>query len=591
MGGTGVLPNCGKYHYQLILSRKHLQLLQNGQKDIWGFTLVRLHIVKGTEYKNSWYEYCVDENGKIPSFPCEPLSILPNGEVLEVGTFIKLYNYSLEDPSVITLGLWRAINRFLHAPALPILLYEARDYKGHSPSKVLLGNKARVLVDDRYNIEDHFVINVDLGDFGQRNIEITLFKEGTSKTEYTTQNDAIFFTINGQTHATISRSFLKTKAKLPYLADYLLIHIDCTDVDTNIRENTFMASRDRMRISEHSREIEEILANELAKHEGLKKLNELRRERLVSKNPKDTEFMEKLVSNLIKSNRSLLAYLNLGGKIKDIKQPGTEEIEKFEGSYFPTYLRIKNWDATKGTYRKEIPVNSFAVIKLETDAPNDYFDRSIDSGKLIVSPIIEVKSYSLFNGNISLKIAPKENVKVGDIDTIEVELTRTNDTSLRVGFEVKYTPPVEPKKTPEGEKSKPKGKDYKLPEPQLVYKEKKEDYSCWEDHGWAGADIAKVVASTEGGNGEKGEKLDVYINMDADDLHNFLRRKQVSQKQQEIYTRSYETAIFLNSLVIYNELRDTQDKEEILPQVMRGISKITLDLMWNEEILKELESG
>jgi len=61
MGGTGVLPNCGEYHYQLILSRKTPSLLKPNQDDKWGFTLVRLHSVTSLEpYKNSWYEYWGD---------------------------------------------------------------------------------------------------------------------------------------------------------------------------------------------------------------------------------------------------------------------------------------------------------------------------------------------------------------------------------------------------------------------------------------------------------------------------------------------------------------------------------------------------
>ena len=589
MGGTGVLPNCGEHHYQLFLSRKSPALLESNQDDRWGFTLVRLHKVISSEpYKNSWYEYCVGENGKILSFPGETLDILPNNEGFISGTYVKMFNYYLPDPSIIGFGLWRELNRFLYAPALPIMLYEARDYKGHSRTKLMLGNKARIMVDDSDSVEETLTIIAELGKFGKRNIEVTLFKEGTSKSEFTTQNDAIFFTINGQTHATLGRSFLRTKARLYYIADYLLVHIDCTNVETNIREQIFMPSRERMRHDPISKEVEEILADELKRHEGLQKLNQFRREQQIIKNPKDTEFLEGVVSNLIKNNRSLLNYLGLGGGVKDVKQHGPVEIEKYEGKKFPTYLKILSYSSKDKLYRKQIPINSYARLYLETDASNDYFDRVSENGELKMSPDI-ISSFHLWNGIITVKLVPPQGLKVGEIHKCISELTRPYDDSLSVEFEIEYAPPIQTQVTPPPPPGPPKGKDYKLPEPILVYKEKVDECMTWAqlDPLWIGGDIAKVAPSGST-NGDE-QNLDVYINMDANILHSYLRRQQVSQKQQELIERAWETSVFLNSLVLYNDL-SRLEKEEMLPDVMKSISKITLDLMRNELLLKELET-
>ena len=586
MGGTGVLPFCGEHHYQLFLSRKTPALLESNQDGRWGFTLVRLHKVTSSDpHKNSWYEYCVDENGQILSFPGETLNILPNNEGFASGTYVKMFNYDLPDPSIIGFGLWRELNRFLYAPALPIMLYEARDYKGHSRTKLMLGNKMRTMVDDRDSVEHTLAITAELGKFGKRNIEVALLKEGTSKSEFTTQNDAIFFTINGQTHATLGRSFLRTRAKLYYLADYLLVHIDCTDVETNIREQTFMPSRERMRHNEISKEVEEILADELKRHDGLQKLNQFRREQQIIKNPKDTEFLEGVVSNLIKNNRSLLNYLGLGGGVKDVKQPGPIVIEKYEGKRFPTYLKILSYSPKDKLYRKQIPKNSYARLKLETDAANDYFDRASENGKLKMTPDI-MSSFYLWDGIITAKLVPPKGVKVGEIQKSVIELTRPYEGSLFVEFEVEYTPPIQTQVKPSLPPGPPKGKDYKLPEPILVYKEEADSRVSWTQKGWAGKDIAEVAPSGST-NGDE-QNLDVYINMDADILHDYLRRQQVSQKQHELIEGSWKTSIFLNSLVLYNDLSKLE-KEEMLPDVMKSISKITLDLMRNEVLLKELE--
>jgi len=588
MGGTGVLPNCGEYHYQLILSRKTPSLLKPNQDDKWGFTLVRLHSVTSLEpYKNSWYEYCVDENGQILSFHGATLNILPNNEAFASGTYIKMFNYYLPDPSIVGFGLWRELNRLLYAPALPLTLYEARDYKGHSPTKLMLGNRMRIAVDDRDSVDQALTVIAELGKFGRRNIEVTLFKEGTGKSEFTTQDSAIFFTINGQTHATIGRSFLRTKAKLYYLADYLLVHIDCTDVEPNIREQTFMPDRERMRRSPISNEVEEILADELAKHEGLQRLNQFRRERQVVKSLKDTEFLESVVSNLIKNNRSLISYLGLGEQVKDVKQPGQVTIEKYEGKRFPTYLKISSYSKDR-LYRKQIPVNSYARLKLETDAANGYFDREIESGELKMKPDV-MKSFHLWNGIITIKLVPPRDIRTGQIQRATIELTRPYDDSLFVDFEIEYTPEIQTRISYSKPKQEDKGTSYKLPEPILVYREKKDNTCCvWTDLDpeWTGEDIVKVAPGGITNGDEKG--LDIFINMDANTLHDYLHRQQVSERQQDLIKKAWETSTFLHSLVLYNDLSKLE-KEDMLPDIMQSISKITLDLMHNEPLLKELE--
>jgi hypothetical protein len=587
MGGTGVLAFCGEYHYQLILSRKTPNLLQPNQDDKWGFTLVRLHSVTSSEpYKNSWYEYCVDENEETLSFLGEALTILPNNEGFTSGTYIKMFNYYLPDPSIVGFGLWRELNRLLYAPALPLTLYEARDYRGHSPTKLMLGNKMRITVDDRESVHQSLITTAELGKFGKRNIEVTLFKEGTSKSEFTTQDNAILFTINGQTHATLGRSFLKTKSKLYYLADYLLVHIDCTDVEPNIREQTFMPDRERMRRNEISKEAEEILADELAKHEGLEKLNQFRREQQVIKNPKDTEFLESVVSNLIKNNRSLINYLGLGEGVKDVKLHGQTEIEKYEGQRVPTYLKILSYSKDK-LYRKQIPTNSYARLKLETDAANDYFYRETENGELKMKPDI-MKSFHLWNGIITVKLMPPQGARVGQIQRATVELTRPYDDSLFVDFEIEYVSPIQTRVSPPREKDEDKVKGYKLPDPILVREEKRDGCRAWTelDPEWTGEDVARVAPSGATNGDEKG--LDIFINMDANILHDYLRRQQVSERQQELIERTWETSVFLNSLVLYNDLSKLE-MEDILPDIMKSISKITLDLMHNEPLLKELE--
>ena len=54
------------------------------------------------------------------------MKILPEEQEYLDGTLVKLYNYDLPRPSVVTAGFWKDLNTKLFYPALPITIYENR---------------------------------------------------------------------------------------------------------------------------------------------------------------------------------------------------------------------------------------------------------------------------------------------------------------------------------------------------------------------------------------------------------------------------------------------------------------------------------
>lgn len=616
MGSTGVLPNCGKYNYQLILSRKTPELLNRNQKDLWGFTLVRLHPA-GEKNISPWYEYCVDENGNIFSLLGKPLKILPlakdvgkDSEILESGAYIKMYNYDLPPlvRSQAQRDLWRAINKLLYYPALPMLIQDLRYPKLHGYTTVLLGNRMRIFVDNNEMVEDKIKfpvsIEADFGAFGKRSIEITVFKEKIAKNEFTSEDQAIFFTINGQTHATLGRSFLKskTKANLYYLGDYMLVHIDCTDVSNNIKSKVFMPSRDRMRENTLTKFIEETLAEELSKHEGLNQLNQYRREQKVAENPKDEKFIENIITKLVKNNTSLLKFLPFVGNISSTKSGKRDmsnkkrarkerqkkrreelvEIQPYLGKDFPTFLEILKHNPEKSACRKDVPINSYILMKFRTDVKNDYLTREMDGGTFEMEPDL-MKSRHLWNGIITAKLFPPKDVEIGKLEKVRARLTRKFDTPLEVEFEIKCIKPVKTIEKPG--RTQTQTQSFNFPKPTLVYKKPTEGGKTWEEldpDKWDENYISEIAPVGD-------NNLDIFINMDAGVLHDFLRRQQPSQKRIEEIKRTYLTSIYLHSLMLYNELKEIPNLESILPQAMKAIAKITLDLIWNEGLIKSAE--
>ncbi|MGI2747631.1 hypothetical protein ACRS52_02490 [Bacillus cytotoxicus] len=132
MGSTGAAVFCGKYKYQLYISKRHMALEPDNNKV--GFTIVRKHERTKEEleqFKNTWYEYLViDED--IPYFELnkdESIEIVKGvaDSAFNHGTVIKMYNYALPSKSQSFQALKADINRLLYYPALPIHVYETRD--------------------------------------------------------------------------------------------------------------------------------------------------------------------------------------------------------------------------------------------------------------------------------------------------------------------------------------------------------------------------------------------------------------------------------------------------------------------------------
>lgn len=582
MGSTGVLRFCGENHYQLILSKKHPKLLKSSQANDWGFTLVRLRPQVGDEEKHTWYEYCTDINGEVLHFSDEELFEPDSNNYLTSGTLIKMFEYQLPPGirSNLTLDFWRELNRYLYMPAMPMLIKDLRYTKGHVISgKVILGNKTRIMVDDKEKIEHSSIIqDVDFGSVGLLNIEYAVFKsnEIRLRDEFTTERQAVLLTVNGQTHASLPRSFIRNDVKLPYVAQTLLVQVDCTNMPTAIKDRIFMASRDRLADHPASIKFQEILARELHEDSGLQAINKLRHDKILSSNPKETKFMEEVISDLIKDNRELINLLGLGVGITDIKDPGIVPVKKFEGKKFPTYFRLIKREL------KKIPCNSYIRVKFETDACNDYFLRERDYGDLYVAPPI-LTSKHLYNGILTAKLVCKKNSRVGERELISVRLIRPYDSPLNETINVEYMGPIETQTTPPGPPPEPQGKNYSLPKYNLVPKEN------WGTLGWTSEDIAEIAVLDTIQQGDKlAEKIEVNINQDPDVLLHFLRTKELSESRADVIKKRYYTSIFLYSLVTYNHFSKL-NKKDVVPEIMKSISRILLNLLVSDTFLKELE--
>lgn len=489
MGGTGALSFCrGEYNIQVILSRRCPDISDKSDPthDNWSVTVVRHEHPTGN-MRNSIYTYLVDEATRLPlQFSGETLEgivPMPHGEEfaeMEYGTYIKLFNYDLTGyTGPIMFDFHYRLAALMPRIAYPIMLHESRDYKGHGLKATLSGLQAR-LADDRDNkIEEGFpdssVLHVD----GQKiTCQIYLFKEGDSTSKNAKQparnyrkDDGILFTINGQTHATMLDTIFN-RVKLPFLAKSLLVIVDCSELDGIHRESMFMTSRDRLRNSAFSKDVEKAIKELLSSHQGLAKIQHDRQEKAVKGRLADDKPLQDVLQGILKSSPVLSTILLKGTRLSSpFASPGGKEPQPpFEGKRFPTFFTIKG--SKGGTYRKGVPIDHGCRIQFKTDAVNDYFTREIDPGMFVLERDGAncdwlAKSFNLFNGTANLTLELPRGCSVGDTISFVAKVV---DPCLPMGgmecpFDVNVLEPAG--KYPSGAKHKPK-KQESLSMPKVV---------------------------------------------------------------------------------------------------------------------------
>jgi len=575
MGGTGVLPFCGNNGYQLILSRKSVELDGDGSE--WGFTLVREKPDVSDAYKTTWYEYFTNEEGEILRIPSKPLKILPKNEALLDGCFIKLYNYELSHPSVITNGLWADLNIRLFSPAIPISMFESRtDFDMAMDNdlrfRMLYGNKYRVQRDAKKYVNKNFSIHSRLRHFGTNKIDVTVFKHASmirtkqNKTkEFRKEGETVLLTQNGQTHGTISQTVIKNQTNLSALANYIMLHIDLTHIPIT-KAKMFLASRDRARKSNDYKDLLKRIFEDVSDNDQLKALNE-EYKKLDDKNSVKDNSMEDMISKVIRKNQTFMDLLE-SGKLQVDNKPKTFVKKEFVSKYIPTFLKLKGAENIL-THEKKIPFDGkSAYIQFKTDAPDDYTIRESDRGDLIVEYPEELEgSYNdPFDGIIKVKLKGT-GIKGDNIGNLRVILTRPEmeplECTVRLYFDESKTG------SPKGPR---KEKDSGISIPKFTWI-RRDDWGIWD---WN----AFTVSTADSEN--------IRINRNCQYLEDF-KRYRPSEDGNKI-TAQFGLHVYLTSLMMYFEMKDDENYEKIFQQAISSVGKSCLPIAYdfNEKSIEEI---
>lgn len=430
MGGSGVLQFCGKQNFQLIITKRHPALPKDQTDHQWAVTIVRRE--PPTEGRRSSVYTYLAPNDRILSFEAENLPLLPVKDQAYVdpmtyGTFIKLFEYNIPGfATVISLNLYYRLNTLIPNLALPIRFHETRGYGGHSRETTLSGLNVRLEEASSKTLEKGFPLSSTLHIHGQKLLlSIVAFKE--RKQPHYKKQEGVLFTVNGQTHGSLSKDFFGRKGVgMGNLIHSLLVLVDCSELDARLREDLFMNSRDRLRDGELSRKIKKEIAHLLKDHPALKELREQRRREARGKSITDEEPLVHALADVFEQSPTLSSLFITGNRLPDpFRLKEGKEKPQFQGKKYPTFFQIRKKKKNQ-LYHKHTPLGTRPRIAFETDAENIYFHRDLYPGKatlLLEGQTVYNYSLNLHNGIATLNLDLPTYATVKETYTYVLEVT------------------------------------------------------------------------------------------------------------------------------------------------------------------------
>jgi hypothetical protein len=170
---------------------------------------------------------------------------------------------------------------------------------------------------------------------------------------------------------------------MSYLADSLLVLVDCSDIDGKMREDLFMTSRDRLRDNPLHTKLVSHLERCLRTDPRLKELRNKRQEQLTKRRLEDDKPLVEALESVLRNDPTLSTLLLQGLGLASPFPPGGGTGDRgkseFIGKRFPTFFRFERRRAGE-TLERDAHQGSRVRVAFETDAVNDYFTRDIDPG-------------------------------------------------------------------------------------------------------------------------------------------------------------------------------------------------------------------
>lgn len=554
--------------FTIIISKPN-KVLKKG--NAVAFTIVRFNDGGLGQRKLGWYEYCVGENH-------QPLSIEISEDKFKAGTLVRHIGMDLGKFTAKLTGptssLWYLAHHYMFDTILPFTITGERQKdltKGRVENRSVLGNNRRLTLGGGEEKElTQYKRDATLT---FRDGKVTVYYwvltiEGEKPWDriknYTQASQPIIITFNGQKQGYLPNSIIKQDLKLPFLEKYLVVQIECDQLDNESKRQLFSSTRENTRDTSIKKELEKLVIDTLEADDELKRLDKERRDRYLKKDA--TEVLDKLRKRLASR---INQYLKAIGGGKGVKATDTGETVKTKKqppipvNDPPTFLEITTPDD------KEVYIGKTFTVKFKTDAhPN-----------LFTNPdwffaVIEPHSFGSYTGSARVVdgygiayFKTRDNIEEGTKATITLELRPPRQKTISDTATVIASP------LPEGsDTSNPGNKNAPNIEIIPVY----ENDPYYKDHGWSPQTVAEVA--------DDQDAVYIYINDSNIHLNKLIERaQQYSTAAVESIKNRYREHIGFCAFMI--------DKNKIEEKLQVEDEKI-LSLEHIEEIKKaDLENG
>jgi len=552
MGGTGVLKFCGKQNLQLVISRRHPDVANRqlaDESDLqWGFTVVRREEPEGSR-RSSVFTYLAPihsdyrpGNGGVLRFTSDALPLFPEGNDAYVretgwGTLIKMYEYHATGARghiLLPDGMLGRMDLLLPEIALPVRVHESRKgFSGHSGSwaNTLNGLIVRLSDDKKENLEFPPLHSRIKAAGEEMRASIYAFKARKAKAYR--KSEGVIFTLNGQTHGAFPKTFFtrRNAGSLDYIADDLLVVVDCSDFSGRAREDFIMNSRDRLSGGELREEIERSLEDLLKNSEELRSLRERRQREATEKKLDDAQPLEDILTEVFRQSPSLSQLFLKGTRLSDPfkHDKGHPTKAPFRGKAHPSYWKFRETKYGVPLHRNT-PINMRSRLFFDTDARDEYFSRDVDPGKFEIYHIRDeqrtaVESYVgpyLRDGRATVSMKLPGNCRENDdLLFVTLMIDPLRDEPFENRFSVTVHAPADPLAGGRGRRRRTEqsrdGKDDHddapsgITLPNIIPVER----DAWEQHEFDKYTALRVKRSIiESGEASIHDVYDFYVNMD-----------------------------------------------------------------------------
>jgi hypothetical protein len=312
--GQGGSVTFGFSRYTLIVSRRHPELLELGQEDSVGWTVVYEEQTDPTKNILPRYVWVIRADGSPFTLPA---NLFPNFDHGVRVTHVEYDVQALQGP--FTTQMWQFMNAALFEPVLPFILTGDRpaDPKrkdGTPDTRVIIGNAARLsnvgAAKGDIELGAHDSYKIELGpEYGFVTAEYWALvrPEGsTSKSDaagsYVDANTAVSLTLHGQRQDAERRTWIKDRARLPFLYKGLVVNINANELLPLARRELFASTRERATESELRKTIYDRVAELLRTSDELRGLNHDEKERMLKRSTAATnDKVRKRLGKFIKS--------------------------------------------------------------------------------------------------------------------------------------------------------------------------------------------------------------------------------------------------------------------------------------------------